>query len=123
MREGPVRRKKKHFRNLNRGLMYSYTSPDQAQRIPAVEQVWNDNGQLVTIGLWPVWYNDDAPVARLKGDSTAKAAEQQQAAFNAQLMSIFQQQFGRQSAIFDYLKGKMQPMIDNPTGYSDEALA
>ena len=102
--------------------MYFYKSPNS--NTPAVEMIWDEfRKEYIRTGVWPVWYNDDAPVARLKGDSTAKAAEQQQAAFNAQLMSIFQQQFGRQSAIFDYLKGKMQPMIDNPTGYSPEALA
>lgn len=62
-------------------------------------------------------------VALCKGDATAKAAEEQQLQFNTQLMSIFQQQFAKQSQIFDFLKGKLQPMIDNPTGYSPEALA
>jgi hypothetical protein len=68
-------------------------------------------------------YEYSGPVALCKGDSTAKQAEKQQLAFNTQLMSIFQQQFGQQSKIFDYLKGKLQPMIDNPTGLSAEGLA
>jgi len=80
-----------------------------------------------TIGEYIPVYEDsfdyDGPVALCKGDNTAKAAEQQQLAFNTQLMSVFQQQFGKQSAVFDYLKSKMQPMIDNPTGLSAEGLA
>jgi hypothetical protein len=68
-------------------------------------------------------YEYSGPVELCKGDSTAKAAEAQQAAFNKQLMTIFSQQFGQQSKIFDYLKGKLQPMIDNPTGLSPEGLA
>lgn len=63
------------------------------------------------------------PWALCKGDDTAKAAEQQQANFNNQLMSIFQQQYSKQSEVLDFLKGKLQPMIDNPTGYSDQSLA
>jgi hypothetical protein len=58
-----------------------------------------------------------------KGDETAKAAEQQQLAFSKQLVDIFGKQFAQQSGIFNFLKGKLQPMIDNPTGYSPEALA
>lgn len=58
-----------------------------------------------------------------KGDATAKQAESQQNAFNQQLMSIFQQQYGKQSAVLDFLTNKLKPMIDNPTGYSPEALA
>ena len=68
-------------------------------------------------------YPDDAPIAECKGDSTAKAQEQQQLQFNTQMMSIFQQQFANQKSTLDYLKGKLQPMIDNPTGLSAQALA
>jgi len=87
--------------------------------------LWDDSRQrYVTDEAESEWYEYSGPVALCKGDSTAKAAEQQQASFNAQLMSIFQQQFGKQSAIMDYLKGKMQPIIDaGGTGYSDDALA
>lgn len=63
------------------------------------------------------------PVAHCKGDETAKAAEKQQLAFNTQLMSIFQQQYKDQKGVLDFLKGKLQPMIDHPTGYSPEAEA
>lgn len=65
----------------------------------------------------------NGPIALCKGDSTAKAAEQQQLQFDSQLMAIFQQQFGKQSQVFDYLKSKMQPMIEKPTGLSAEGLA
>jgi hypothetical protein len=69
---------------------------------------------------WIVWSNE--PGLSCKGDDTAKKAEAQQAAFNQQLMGIFTQQYAKQSAVLDYLKNKLQPMIDKPTGYSDEAL-
>jgi hypothetical protein len=70
--------------------------------------LWDDSRQrYVTDEAESEWYEYSGPVALCKGDSTAKAAEQQQASFNAQLMSIFQQQFGKQSAIMDYLKGKI----------------
>lgn len=85
-----------------------------------IEYVWDGSGYTL-VGISPVEYTGE--FALLKGDSTAKAAEQQQAAFNSQLMSIFQQQFNKQSAVLDFLKGKLQPLIENPTGYSPEALA
>jgi hypothetical protein len=68
-------------------------------------------------------YEYSGTVELCKGDSTAKAAEKQQMQFDSQLMSIFSQQFGQQSQIFNYLKGKLQPMIDNPQGLSPDALA
>jgi hypothetical protein len=58
-----------------------------------------------------------------KGDQIAKQAEVQQMQFQGQLMQVFQQQFGQQSGILDFLKNRLQPMIDNPTGYSDAAKA
>ena len=64
-------------------------------------------------GLW----------ADLKGDDTAKQAEIQHAAFNQQMMGIFSQQFAKQSAILEFIKGKMEPMLDNPTGFSPAAEA
>lgn len=68
-------------------------------------------------------YDYSGPIDECKGDPTAKAAEQQQLAFNTQLMSIFQQQFSKQSAITDYLTAKMKPIIDaGGTGLSPEAL-
>jgi hypothetical protein len=57
------------------------------------------------------------------GDKTIKASEQAQADFTKTLMQSYQQQFGQQSKILSFLTGKLQPMIDNPTGYSPEALA
>lgn len=90
-------------------------------RIEYSRDAWIDKGMLVKVSVMPVEYS--GPWDRCKGDSTAQAAEQQQSQFNSQLMSIFQQQFGQQSQILNYLKGKLEPMIDNPTGYSPEALA
>jgi hypothetical protein len=68
-------------------------------------------------------YDYDGPVALCKGDETAQAAERQQAAFNTQLMGIFTKQFGAQQDVLKYLQGKMQPMIDSPTGFSADAEA
>lgn len=69
------------------------------------------------------WYEYSGPVAECKGDSTAQAAEQQQAAFSAQLANVFQKQFAQQSDVLNFLKGALEPQITNPTGYSDQALA
>jgi hypothetical protein len=67
-------------------------------------------------------YEYTGPVALFKGDSTAKDAEVQQNQFDSQLMNIFQQQYATQKSQLDYLTSKMQPMINNPTGYSDSDL-
>lgn len=68
-----------------------------------------------------VWSNEAS--WKFKGDATAQAAEQQQAAFDTQLMTTFQAQYGQQQKLLTYLQGKLQPMVDNPTGYSAPALA
>jgi hypothetical protein len=83
-----------------------------------VEFDWN-GVQYVAVPLDPQEY--EGPVALCKGDETAMAAERQQAAFNTQLMGIFTKQFGQQQDVLKYLQGKMQPMIDNPTGFSAQA--
>lgn len=59
-------------------------------------------------------------IALCKGDPYAQQNEIMQMNFNQALMGIFQKQFDKQSQIFDFLKGKLQPMIDNPTGFSPE---
>jgi len=82
-------------------------------RFDILSNTWSNDGV--------VWSNE--PGFFFKGDSTAKAAEQQQAAFNSQLMTIFNQQFAKQSQLLTYLQGKLQPMINNPTGYAPDALA
>lgn len=63
------------------------------------------------------------PLALCKGDDSAKQAEQQQAAFNQQLMSLFSTQFASQQGILNTLKTTLMPMLQNPQGYSPEALA
>lgn len=68
-------------------------------------------------------YDYEGPVALCKGDDTAKQNEQMQMQFNSQLMDIFSQQFAKQSQVLNFLKGKLQPMINNPTGYSPAAMA
>lgn len=70
------------------------------------------------------------PVSGGKGDQVAKQSEllsqqnmQQQMGFSKQLMEVFNKQYADQKSVLDYLKSKVQPMIDNPKGYSPEALA
>jgi hypothetical protein len=68
------------------------------------------------------WYDYIGPVAFCKGDSVAKAQESSQAAFNTQLQSTFATQFSAQQKVLTYLQGKLQPMIDKPTGYDAATL-
>ena len=59
-----------------------------------------------------------------KGDSTASNAEKNQNAFDKQLMTLFQAQYGKQSAITDFLTKQMEPLISaGGQGYSPAALA
>lgn len=74
-------------------------------------------------------YPDNAPIASCKGDDTAKQSEelsqqnqQSQMDFSKSLMDIFQKQYANNTEVLNYIKGKMQPLIDNPTGYSQDAL-
>lgn len=69
------------------------------------------------------FYEYAGPVALCKGDSTLRSQEKSQAAFTGTLMSTFKTQFANQSGILNFLSGKLQPMINNPQGYSPEALA
>lgn len=63
-------------------------------------------------------------VSWCKGDPTAQAAEVQQQQFDQQLMNIFQQQYGKQSAITDYLTKQLEPVISKGgQGMSPDALA
>lgn len=76
---------------------------------------------LVLISKDTIFYS--GPWEECKGDPTAKANEQLQYQFNQQLVSIFSQQYQNQTGILNYLKGKMQPIIDaGGQGYSPEAL-
>jgi hypothetical protein len=69
-------------------------------------------------------YEYSGPVALCKGDSTAQAAEQQQATFNQQLMNIFTQQFGQQSGVLNFLQNTLQPQIQaGGQGYTPAQLA
>jgi hypothetical protein len=76
------------------------------------------------------YLREERPVSGGKGDQVAKQSEilsqenmQQQMAFSKQLVDVFNKQYADQKGVLDYLKGKVQPMIDNPKGYSPEALA
>lgn len=69
-------------------------------------------------------YEYSGPVMLAKGDPTAQAAEKQQAEFDRQLMTLFQAQYGKQSAIMDFLTKRMEPIIaKGGEGMSPEALA
>lgn len=57
------------------------------------------------------------------GDSTLQAQEQQQLGFSQQLQQIFQAQYQDQHEVLQFLQGALKPMIENPTGYSPDALA
>lgn len=91
---------------------------------------WDDRlGQYIRLEDQSESYIHNGAVALCKGDSTAKESEhlseenqQNQMDFNKSLMDIFQKQFAKNSDVLDYIKGKMQPMLDNPTGYSAPAL-
>ncbi len=74
-------------------------------------------------------YEHEGELALCKGDDTAQASEQeqlqlqqQQAQYNSQLMGLMQTQFGSQQGVLSYLTSKMQPLIDNPTGYDQQTL-
>jgi hypothetical protein len=56
-------------------------------------------------------YEYFGPVMLFKGDKTAQGAEEAQSAFDQKLMSIFGDQYGKQSQIFNFLTGKMQATI------------
>jgi hypothetical protein len=77
-------------------------------------------------------YSYDGPVELCKGATQAQTqsqqaslqAQQQQNAFNTQLMSIFQQQFGQQQQVFNFLQNTLQPQVAaGGQGYTPAQLA
>ena len=58
-----------------------------------------------------------------KGDSTASSEEKSQASFTNTLQQAYQTQFATQQNELNFLNGKMQSQINNPTGYSAPTLA
>lgn len=59
-----------------------------------------------------------------KGDPVAKQEEQSQANFDNTLQGIFEAQYGKQSAITNYLTQQMEPLInEGGQGYSPQDLA
>ena len=68
-------------------------------------------------------FDYDGPVAECKGDPEAQAAEKSQVEFNQTMQTIAQTQFAKQQSTLDFMTSKLQPMINNPTGMSDAALA
>jgi len=65
---------------------------------------------------------DPPPVSGGKGDQLAKDNEKLQLDLNRQLFSTFQSQLGKQNQITGLLTKMLSPMIQNPTGFSPEAL-
>lgn len=58
------------------------------------------------------------------GDSTDTGAEDAQASFDTQLMTMYKSQYATQQSQLSYLQGKMQPIINaGGTGYTDQQLA
>lgn len=58
-----------------------------------------------------------------KGDDTLKAQEQAQAEFTNTLQANYKTQFAQQSQILSFLQNKLEPQINNPTGYDAKTLA
>jgi hypothetical protein len=85
-----------------------------------IESEW-DGDFMVAVCEEGYWYK--GPMAFCKGDDLAKEQEQSQINFNNQLMQMMNTNWSNQQQLLSYMKGKLQPMIDNPTGYSDAALA
>lgn len=81
--------------------------------------VWDINTGTVLDHCW-VEYSGTWELC--KGDNIAKQNEQLQLDLNRQLLQTFQTQFGKQSQITDLLTKNLQPLIDNPQGYSPEEL-
>ena len=78
-------------------------------------------GEYVSVTSVRVPYFGDWTLC--KGDPLAQQAEQSQVNFNNQLMQVFSQQYATQSNTLNYLKGKMQPIIDaGDTGYDPATL-
>lgn len=62
-------------------------------------------------------------VCGAKGDSTLKNQEQAQSNFSSTLTSAFKTQFGNQQGVLSFLTSKLEPMLNNPTGFSADTLA
>lgn len=87
-----------------------------------INPVWNM--ETIRVVRHDGIYKYDGPIWWLKGDSTAQAAEASQASFDQSLQQIFQQQYGAQSAITNYLTQQLEPNISKGgQGMSPEALA
>lgn len=69
------------------------------------------------------WFDYAGPVAWCKVDQTAKDAEAKQAGFTNTLMNAFKTQFGAQTAITNFLTGKLTAQLNNPQGYDQSTKA
>jgi hypothetical protein len=68
-------------------------------------------------------YIANRPISGGKGDSTAQATEQSQAAFTNTLQQAFKQNNATQQGQLNFLNSTLQNAITNPQGYSPETLA
>ena len=68
-------------------------------------------------------FDYEGPVSLCKGDSTAQATEQAQAAFTQTLQSAFSTQFATQQNTLNFLNNSLQKQINNPQGYNAQTLA
>jgi hypothetical protein len=57
------------------------------------------------------------------GDRTLRAGESAQNQFNSTLTNAFNAQFGNQQNVLNFLTNKLQATVNNPQGFSPEALA
>jgi hypothetical protein len=81
---------------------------------------WLIEGEYIPYAMTKVPYS--GVWALCKGDKVAQQQEQATATFDQQLMSMMQAQYATQQSQLKYLQSKMQPMIDNPTGYTKSQL-
>lgn len=92
-------------------------SPIVALIDQCILQGWSDEkiaARLVALGF---------TVSGGKGDDTLKKQEQAQADFTNTLQANYKQQFAQQSSILSFLQNKLEPQINNPTGYDAKTLA
>jgi hypothetical protein len=97
---------------MNKRRIYSSITLDMTKPLP--------EGKFQIISA--IYADFSGPVAEGKGSGTTQTAERQQAAFNKTLMDTFTTQFNSQQGVLNFLKGKLMPMVNKPTGYAQDAL-
>lgn len=64
-----------------------------------------------------------AYAGELKGSGTTQAAEHANLAFTQELQKIFIDQYNNQRGVLNFLKGRLEPGVNNPQGFAPAALA